>query len=204
MPLSKENISQLKKQLLEQIKHLPENKRKEAEIQIESLSDKSIEEMLESQKESQIKVFREIVSGKIPSKKLDENSQALAVLEIKPISKGHTIIIPKEKLSDIDKIPQEISLMIDKISKNLSEKLNPKNVKIIPEMKFGEVIINLIPVYDKELSIDSERIDSTDKDLDNIIEKLSKKEKVEEKIEIRKEEKKEEIKELKKFPRRIP
>lgn len=200
MTLTKEQISNLKKQLLEQIKHLPENKRKEAEKQIESLSEEAIEEMLESQKENQIKIFREIVSGKVPSKKVDENQSAIAVLDIKPISKGHIIIIPKEKLENLDKIPQNVSILVDSISKRLSDKLKVKDVKIIPELKFGEVIINLIPVYDKDLNLESERKESSESELDKIIEILHKKE---EKIEV-KETKKEEKEDLKRLPRRIP
>lgn len=197
MSLSKEQISQLKEQLFEQIKNLPQEQRKEAEKQIESLSDDAIEEMLESQKSS-VKIFREIASGKIPSKKIDENNQAIAVLEIKPISKGHTIIIPKEKLTNIDKIPEAISILTDSISKSLSDKLKAKNVKIIPELKFGEVIINLIPIYDKDLSLESERHNSSESELEKVMETIHKKE---QKLEVKEESKKEE---LKKFPRRIP
>ena len=199
MSLTKEQISQLKKQLLDQIKKLPENQRKDAEKQIDDLSDEAIEEMLENQKESQVNIFRGIVAGKIPSKKIDENQSAMAVLEIRPISKGHAIIIPKEKLENLDKIPSNISILIDKVSKNISEKLKAKEVKIIPESKLGEAIINLIPIYDKDLSLESERENSSNEDLDRVIEKLNKKEEV---IEVKKEEVKKE--ELKKFKRRIP
>ncbi len=198
MNLSKEQISQLKKQLLEQIKHLPENQRKEAEKQIENLSDKAVEEMLESQNENQVEIFREIISGKIPSKKIDENSSAIAVLEIKPISKGHILVIPKEKLKDIDKVPSEIAILIDKISKLLVEKLKPRDVKIIPELKMGEVIINIIPVYDKELSLESKRSIIPEEELNKITEILHKKQEIQE---VKSEAKKEE---LKRFPRRIP
>jgi histidine triad (HIT) family protein len=199
MTLTKEQVSILKKQLFEQIKHLPAEQRKEAEKQIEELSDTAIEEMLESQKESSIKIFREIVSGKIPSKKVDENSKAIAVLDIKPVSKGHTVIIPKEELKDIDKINSDISILVDKVSKVLTDKLKPKAVKVMPELKFGEVIINLIPIYDKDLSLESERSSPHEDELDKLNELLHKKE--EKVVEVKEEQKKVE---LKKFPKRIP
>lgn len=200
MSLTKDQISNLKKQLLEQVKKLPEDKRKEAEKQIDELSDEAIEEMLENQKESNVSIFREIIAGKIPSRKIDENSSAIAVLEIRPISKGHTIIIPKEKLINLDKIPDNISILVDKVSKDLSKKLKAKEVKIIPESKLGEAIINLIPIYDKDLNLESDRNNQTDSELDKIVEIMNKKE--EEKVEIKREEVKKE--ELKKFKRRIP
>jgi|SRR3989344_2217491 len=200
MTLTKEQIEELKKQLHSQIKKMPENEKKEAEAQIENLSDEAIESMLEQQKSSQKPIFREIISGNIPSKKIDENPSAVAVLEIKPISKGHVIIIPKEKMLNIDKIPTEISLLIDKVSKNIVEKLKAKNMKVAPESKFGEVIVNLIPIYDKELSLESERSSPSEEELDSLEKELKKEVKKEEPKEI-KEEKKEPIK---KFPKRIP
>ena len=174
MTLTKEQIEELKKQLHSQIKKMPENEKKEAEAQIENLYDEAIESMLEQQKSSQKPIFREIISGNIPSKKIDENPSAVAVLEIKPISKGHVIIIPKEKMLNIDKIPTEISLLIDKVSKNIVEKLKAKNMKVAPESKFGEVIVNLIPIYDKELSLESERSSPSEEQLDKVIEELKK------------------------------
>lgn len=196
MTLSKEQISQLKNQLFEQVKHLPENQRKEAESQIEEMSDEAIEQMLENQKE-QIKVFREIISGKIPSKKISENEESIAVLEIKPLSKGHSIIIPKNKIENIDKIPEKINDFSKKIAEILSKKLNSKDIKIIPEKKFGEVIINIIPLYDKDISLDGERSNPSEEDLNNLLEKIKK---AEEKVE-KKEEPKQEVKKLN---RRIP
>src|SRR3989338_440646 len=160
-----------------------------------TLTKEQIEE-LKKQLHSQIKKMSE----NIPSKKIDENPSAVAVLEIKPISKGHVIIIPKEKMLNIDKIPTEISLLIDKVSKNIVEKLKAKNMKVAPESKFGEVIVNLIPIYDKELSLESERSSPSEEELDSLEKELKKEVKKEEPKEI-KEEKKEPIK---KFPKRIP
>ncbi|MEK6836486.1 MAG: HIT domain-containing protein [Nanoarchaeota archaeon] len=200
MALTKEQISELKKQLHSQIKKMPEDQRKEAEKQIENLSEEAIESMLEQQKDSQKPIFREIISGNIPSKKIDENKEAIAVLEIKPISKGHIIIIPKEKMTNIDKIPTEIALLIDKSSKNIIEKLKAKNIKVAPELKFGEVIINLIPIYDKELSLESERSTPSEEELNKLEEELKK----EIKKEVKQEELVKEVEPIKKLKRRIP
>src|SRR3989338_82768 len=200
MTLTKEQISELKKQLHSQISKMPENERKEAEAQIENLSDEAIESMLEQQKGSQKQIFREIISGNIPSKKVDENPSAIAVLEIKPISKGHTIIIPKEKMTNIDKIPTEIAILIDKTSKKIVEKLKAKNIKVAPELKFGEVIINLIPIYDKELSLESKRSNPSEEELESLEKELKK----EKKQEIKQEEPVKEKEPIKKFPKRIP
>ena len=38
-------------------------------------------------------IFCSIIEGKMPSFKIAESDSAIAILEINPISKGHTIII---------------------------------------------------------------------------------------------------------------
>jgi len=198
MALTKEQISQLKEQLFIQVKELPEEQRINAEKQIEEMSDEAIEQMLQQQKASQNPIFREIVSGKIPSKKIDENNEAIAVLDIKPISKGHTVIIPKDKIIEQDKISKEILNLAEKIAKNIKEKLKVKRTKIETETKFGEVIINIIPIYDEELFLDSPRTSPSEEQLDKIAGEIKEKE------EIKKEEVKEEEIPPKKLPRRIP
>ena len=45
-------------------------------------------------------IFCAIVAGKVPSYKLDENKDAIAVLEINPVSKGQTIINPRKNKTD--------------------------------------------------------------------------------------------------------
>jgi len=201
MSLTKEQISHLKKQLLDQIKNLPIEQREEAESQIEEMSDESIELMLQNQKDSQIKIFREIVSGKVPSKKIDESNEAIAVLDIKPISKGHTIIIPKDKIEDTEKIPKTILDFSETIANKLRKILNPKEIKIIKEIKFGEAIINLVPFYDNS-SLEN-KVDHSEDELDKVLSEINTKSIKEDKKEVQ--EVKPPVKEeLKKFKRRIP
>ncbi|CAE6452338.1 unnamed protein product [Rhizoctonia solani] len=49
-------------------------------------------------------IFCKIIKGEIPSKKLLETQYSYAFLDINPLSKGHSLVIPKyhgEKLHDI-------------------------------------------------------------------------------------------------------
>ncbi len=180
MPLSPEQIKELKKQLSAQILHLPEEKRKEAQKQIDSMSIEAVENMLKQQLQQQPKqktqqlIFRTIVSGEIPSKKIDENKDAIAVLDIKPISKGHTIIIPKRQITNANKLTPAIFSLAKKIAKKLFSKLKSKGCEIQTEFKFDEIIINVIPIYDKSLNINSPRQEIPEKELNEIYNKLKK------------------------------
>jgi len=170
MALTKEQIKTLKDQLGEQIQHLPEDKKAEAQKQIDKMSDEAIETLLQqqqSQQQSQ-KIFRSIVSGEIPSRKIDENPHAIAVLSVKSISKGHTIIIPKKPVTDEKKLLKSTLTLAKKTAKKISSKLPTKDVQIQPEFLFGEVILHVIPIYDTPLNVNSPRKDASDEELSEL------------------------------------
>jgi len=104
--LTEEQLSTIKQQLIENIKKsFPEDKKQFAISQIEEMNSEQLEEFLEKNNIKLSKeggpnscIFCSIAEGKIESYRVGENNDAVAVLEINPISKGHTIIIPKEHL----------------------------------------------------------------------------------------------------------
>ncbi len=202
MALTQDQIKELKSQLKEQIKHLPPDKKKQAEEQVESLSQESLEHMLQEQSSKQKTIFRMIVDKEVESVSIAENSEAIAVLEINPISKGHTIIIPKSPIKEEKSISKQIHELSEQISKKLISSLNAKSTSVVPEKKFGEIILNIIPIYNKSLNLDSPRKKSSVEELEKLktsinVEKIEKKPEV-----IKKEEKKEA--EVLKLKRKIP
>ena len=42
-------------------------------------------------------IFTKIVSGEIPCYKVAENDEFLAFLDISPLAKGHSLVIPKRE-----------------------------------------------------------------------------------------------------------
>jgi histidine triad (HIT) family protein len=183
MALTDEQISELKKQLSEQIKDLPEDQKAAAEKQISDLSPEALESMLEQQKSQNPgagaqepgEIYRAIIEGKIPSKKIEENPEAIAVLEIKPISSGHVIVIPKKQVKDPIELPTKVLSLAKSIAKRIKSKLKAKEVKTFTPLAFGEIIINLVPIYDKPLDLNSPRTESQDDELLDIQKKLYKK-----------------------------
>ena len=121
--LSEQQAKEIKEQIIKQIElwKVPEEKKEQAREQIKEMNNEELEDFLvknnmikkpgsqkqgKSEKEQQGTdcPFCLIASNKIPSYKLDENKASLAVLEINPLSQGHTIIIskthiPAEKIS---------------------------------------------------------------------------------------------------------
>ncbi|OGY90779.1 MAG: hypothetical protein A3B30_03280 [Candidatus Komeilibacteria bacterium RIFCSPLOWO2_01_FULL_52_15] len=51
-------------------------------------------------------VFCSVLAGRIPSEKLYEQEQITAFLDIAPISKGHTLVIPDRHISHFDELTE--------------------------------------------------------------------------------------------------
>ena len=77
-------------------------------------------------------IFCKIVRGEIPSFKVYEDEKVLAFQDINPISKGHTLIIPKRHTQDLWEIPEEdlvaVHLASAKIIRAIKKALNPTGV----------------------------------------------------------------------------
>ncbi|MES1173571.1 MAG: HIT family protein [Myxococcales bacterium] len=60
-------------------------------------------------------VFDLILSGKIPCHKLYEDDRVLAFLDIAPLSFGHALVIPKERVPTLDLLSDESSAAIGRV-----------------------------------------------------------------------------------------
>ena len=159
--LNESQITEIKKKLLEQIDQNFQGDQKDyAKKQIESMDSSQLEEFLKQNKltaqegsltsEGGQCIFCAITSGKMESFKIDENKEAIAVLEINPASHGHTLILPREHIASEKELPKSISELAKKVSEKLKSKLKAKKIKIENSNLFGHEIINLIPVYESE------------------------------------------------------
>lgn len=84
-------------------------------------------------------IFCEIVDKKIPAKVVYENNRILAFLDINPISKGHTLVIPKQHSSDIFDISEEdlkeLIVTTKKIAEAMKKSLRADGINIIHASK---------------------------------------------------------------------
>ncbi len=80
-------------------------------------------------------LFCKIISGQIPSRKIYETENTVAFLDIMPVSKGHTIIIPKNHYCNLLDIPKEeiqpFFTDLKKIAQMLKNKLNLDGFNIV-------------------------------------------------------------------------
>lgn len=52
-------------------------------------------------------IFSKIIAGEIPSYKIAEDDQFIAFLDIMPLRKGHTLIVPKIEVDKLFDVPDE-------------------------------------------------------------------------------------------------
>lgn len=202
--LSHEQLEQIKKQLFKQVENLPDEQKEQLEQQLNEMDDEQFEAFLVKNKLMSVNQdknespFRSIVEGKIPSLKIAENDYAIAILEINPLSKGHTIIIsknPKDDLKHYKKLSEEVS-------EKLKSKLNCIKVEINEAEILGEKIMNLIPIYDNSKLERKKASNEELKELQELILKEDDKKDKEQKT--IKKVRKIPISKLPKAPRRIP
>jgi len=204
--LTDEEIQDIKNKLFNHINStFDENQKQSAISQVEQMNAQELEAFLEKnnliKKESSNEcVFCSIASGTINSCKVDENKKAIAVLDINPISKGHTLIIAK---IHSDKEQKEVETLAKRVSKKIKSKFSPKKIDSQRSRLFGHEVLNLLPIYSDE-TFESERKHSSLEDLEKVKEELNKKKERKIKEPAQTKGKIETIKEFLWLPKRIP
>jgi len=101
-------------------------------------------------------IFCKIVRGEIPSYKVYEDDDVLAFLDITQVTPGHTLIIPKQHVTDIFELSSELAgkifAKVPKISQQLKEALSPIGLNVVnnnqaPLQSVFHYHIHLIPRY---------------------------------------------------------
>jgi len=60
-------------------------------------------------------VFSKIIRGEIPCYKVYEDEHVLAFLDIGPLSRGHTLVIPKEAAVTLDQLSDESAAALGRV-----------------------------------------------------------------------------------------
>ena len=60
-------------------------------------------------------IFGRIIAGTIPCHKVYEDAQVLAFLDIAPLSRGHTLVIPKEAAATLDQLSDSSAAALGRV-----------------------------------------------------------------------------------------
>ena len=60
-------------------------------------------------------VFAKILRGEIPCHRIYEDAAVLAFLDVNPLSRGHTLVIPKEPAQTLDQLSDDAAAAIGRV-----------------------------------------------------------------------------------------
>ena len=113
-------------------------------------------------------IFCKIVNGEILSKKVYEDDNVIAIMDVNPKVDGHTLVIPKKHVSEYTDLTDEETLYIFNVAKKLGPSImNKLGARALTcGINYGEsqavkhVHLHLLPDYTIK--------DKTDRSLDEI------------------------------------
>lgn len=127
-------------------------------------------------------IFCQIVEGSIPSEKVYEDDNLLAILDIAQTTKGHTLVLPKKHSNNFlemdDKEYMNLMSKVQILSKRIIKNLNAKgcNILINTNKEAGQTVmhshVHIIPRYDENDSINIS-FKENKYDLNEILEKIN-------------------------------
>ena len=84
-------------------------------------------------------IFSKIVAGEIPSYKIAEDDRFYAFLDINPMAKGHTLVIPKMEVDYVFDIDDETLADMIVFSKKVAGAMK----KVIPCRRVGVMVLGM-------------------------------------------------------------
>lgn len=96
-------------------------------------------------------IFSKIIAGEIPSYKVAENDKFFAFLDINPLVKGHTLVVPKQEVDYIfdleDKDLAEMHIFAKSVAKAIEKVVPCKRVGVaVMGLEVPHAHIHLIPI----------------------------------------------------------
>ncbi len=84
-------------------------------------------------------IFTRIIKGEIPCYKVAESEQFLAFLDIRPLAKGHTLVIPKTEIDYFFDLEDSLLSGIMLFSKNVAKAIQ----NVVPCARIGVSVVGL-------------------------------------------------------------
>ncbi len=124
-------------------------------------------------------IFTKIVEGQIPSYKIYEDEKFYAFLDINPMAKGHTLVIPKQEIDylfDIDDaVLSEMMLIAKKIAKAMEQAISCKRVgMMVIGLEVPHAHIHLIPIQKEgDMNLSNKRVELSKEEFTQIAKDIS-------------------------------
>ena len=123
-------------------------------------------------------IFSKIIAGDIPSYKIAEDDKFYAFLDINPMAKGHTLVVPKQETDYIfdleDELLSEMAIFAKRVSKAIEKAVSCKRVGVmVIGLEVPHAHIHLVPIQgEKDLNPANPKLKLSSEEFNEIVEKI--------------------------------
>lgn len=125
-------------------------------------------------------IFSKIIAGEIPSYKIAENDKFYAFLDINPMAKGHTLVVPKQETDYIfdieDALLGEMMLFSKRVARAIEKAITCKRVgMMVIGLEVPHAHIHLVPLQKEgDLNLSNPKLKLSSDEFTEIAEKIMK------------------------------
>lgn len=124
-------------------------------------------------------IFTKIINGELPAYKVAENENFLAFLDISPIAKGHTLVIPKTEVDYMfnieDKLLAEMWLFAKKVALKIENAIPCQRVGVaVIGLEVPHAHIHLVPInHVGDINFSQPKLSFTQEEMKDICDKIT-------------------------------
>lgn len=125
-------------------------------------------------------LFSRIIAGEIPSYKIAEDENYYAFLDINPLTKGHTLVVPKEEVDYIFDLDDDtlagMILFAKRVAARIKREITCSRVAmVVLGMEIPHAHIHLIPIQsEKDVDFHREKLHLTPEEFQEIANRIAK------------------------------
>lgn len=123
-------------------------------------------------------IFSRIIAGEIPSYKVAENENFYAFLDINPLMKGHTLVVPKQEVDYLfdleDQTLEKMIVFAKRVAEQIKCKIECKKVAmVVLGLEVPHAHIHLIPMNtESDVDFRKEKLNLTPEEFTKIAAEL--------------------------------
>jgi len=124
-------------------------------------------------------IFTKIINKEIPCYKIAEDENFIAILDVNPNAKGHSLCIPKQEINKIFDMDEALYLGLMKFSRNVAKAIEKsvecKRVGVaVVGLEVPHVHVHLIPLHDMDDMRFQRKVTLTQEEFEELAEAIRK------------------------------
>ena len=123
-------------------------------------------------------IFTKIINGEIPSYKIAENDQYIAILDAFPLVKGHVLVIPKQEVDKIFDLDKSTYLGLMDFSYEIAQAIE----KAVPCLRVGVAVgglevphvhVHLVPLNSmQDINFSNPKLQLSAEEMNDVADKI--------------------------------